>query len=59
MYVVTVLPMPEIIDLILCLDHKNLNVSLAVYFADFNVFITWPKHSPCVAQFLQQWTSII
>ena len=26
--------------------------SLAVYFADFNVFITWPKHSPCVAQFL-------
>ena len=33
MYVVTVLPMPEIIDLILCLDHKNLNVSLAVYFA--------------------------
>ena len=27
-------------------------VSLAVYFADFNVFINWPKHSPCVAQFL-------
>ena len=33
-------------------DHKNLNVSLAVYFAGFNLFITWPKHSPCVAQFL-------
>ena len=52
MYVVTVLPTPEIIDLILYLNHKNLNVSLAVYFADFNGFIIWPKHSPCVAQFL-------
>ena len=33
------------------LDHNH-KVNLAVYFADFNVFITWLKHSPCVAQFL-------
>ena len=38
------------------LVHKNLTQRKgklrAVYFADFNVFITWPKHFPCVAQFL-------
>ena len=35
-------------------DHKNLTQREAVYFADFNLFITWPKHSPCVAQFYKQ-----
>ena len=47
---------PEIIDSILSVSTTRISpkekVSLAVYFADFNVFISWPKHSPYVAQFL-------
>ena len=55
--------MPEIIDSILSVMTTRIlpkeKVSLAVYFADFNVFIIWPKNSPCVAQSYKQWTFII
>ena len=48
--------LPEIIDSILSVSTTRIlpkeKVSSAVYFADFNVFIAWPKYSPCVAQFL-------
>ena len=46
--------MPEInfISVLTTRISPKEKVSLAVYFADFNVFSTWPKPSPCVAQFL-------